>query len=173
MKNIPTCSCQNYHSFDEQHRDLSGLSLAANELLENLRNLSINHVKFNMFLELVDYHLKIDVIPPGLQIDLKPLGFKEGGSALLWKEWNDELKSCSKSLMNILKYHYSNEINNLTWLKGSMKRQVMSAVMLEKNWNMDDARVLIENWIEKSVQKGLSDLTDLFYSHSHKVFEEK
>lgn len=166
--NIPECPYQNYSSFDQTSNGLTGLSLGANELLENLRILSIDHVKFNMFLELIDYHLKVDVVPPGLQVQLQPLGFKHEENPLLWKEWGDELKNCSKSLMNVLKYHYSNKINNLTWLKSSVKRQAMSAVMMEKNWGLDKARMMIESRVEKSVQEGLSNLNNLFYSDSSK-----
>lgn len=150
-----------------------GLSVTAKDLLDNLRNISIKHVKFNMFLKLIKFYTKIDVAPPGLQVNISPLGFSKEENPLLWNEWNEKLRSCSRSLMNMLKYHYTNEITNLSWLKNSLKREAVYVIVQEKQCNQCDACDLVEAWAENSVQYGLSNFTDLFYAHNAKSPEEK
>ena len=148
------------------HRTYKSLSPSIQSVLDELRDVSVNHVKYTLFLELVDFHLKIDAVPPGLQIDIQPLGFSCDENPLIWSEWKEELKNCSKSLMGILRYHYLNEISHFSWMKSSLKRQAVSSIMLEKDCSREIAIAFVDDWIEDSVHDSISNLTEMFYSRS-------
>ena len=170
MPKITDLPCRNY-TFN--YPGFCGLSLAAKDLLDNLRNVAIKHVKFNMFLKLIKFYRKIGIAPPGLQVNILPLGFSREENPLLWNEWDEELRNCSKSLMKMLEYHYSKEITNLTWLKNSLKKEAVNLIVHEKQCTRCDACEVIEEWTENSVQRGLCNFTDLFYAHNTKTHEEK
>ena len=149
------------------------LSLAVKQLLDELRNVSVIHVKFTLFLELVDFHLKIDAVPPGLQINIKPLGFSYEENPLLWNEWKEEVTNCSKSLMGILRYHYLNEINHYGWMKTSLKRQVVVSVTVELNCTRESAKQFVDDWVAFSINDSINNFTDVFYKKSRVNFQKQ
>ena len=142
------------------------LSQSIQSVLHELRDVTVNHVKFALFLELIDFHLKIDAIPPGLQIDIPALGFCCKKNPQVWSEWKEELRKCSKSLMELLRYHYFNEISHFSWMKSSLQKQAISTIMIEKDCSREIAAMFVDDWIEKSVHSSMNDLSDMLYTRS-------
>ena len=142
------------------------LSQPIQSILDELRDVAVSYVKFALFLELIDFHLKVDAIPPGFQIEIKPLGFCSDKNSQIWSEWKEELKKCSKSLMCFLRNHYLNEIGHFGWIKSSLKRQVIKLIMSEKNCCCETAEVFADDWIEESVHYSINELSDKFFSNS-------
>ena len=155
------------------NRAYESLTRSIRQLLDDLQQVSVSHVKYTLFLELIDFHLKIDAVPPVLQVDIQPLGFNCEEHPMIWNEWKDELKNCSKSLMSILRHHYVNEINHYSWLKSSIKRQVISSIMLEKNCSREVAVAFVDDWVERSVHHSINELTGLFYTRRQSKYGER
>ena len=140
------------------------LSRSIRSILDELRDVAVSHVKFALFLELIDFHLNIDAIPPGLEIEIKPLGFCCDKNPQIWSEWKEKLKKCSKSLMGILRYHYLNELSRFSAMKSSLRKKAINSTMLEKMCSCKTATGFVDNWIEKSAHGSIDELSSIFYT---------
>ena len=162
------CKCENFRRrgiFKPSEilvEDFSEQCSVIKALLHGLRDAMLKHVKFCLFLDLLDFHSEKGKLPPGLRIRIKPPGFEDGDLAPIWCDWNRHACKCSWEFVKILKYYYIQEITSCQQMKTSLKKQCIDAIALHRRINRESAVACVEKWMSTSVQASIDAFTELF-----------
>nr|XP_002122459.1 uncharacterized protein LOC100177318 [Ciona intestinalis] len=142
-------------------------------LLRGLVSAKIKQIKFSLFSNLLQHHMKQGTIPPILKLDAKPPGFETPEYDRILSQWKNMLNGSSKRLLVALKCLYDDEVAFNGWLSSSLKLQCVYAITNLLDCDRATANSKVQECVRQALTTSLDELTQVFYDQTNRTHRDK